>query len=66
MGLSDSTLKSLTKPCTTCCHDLSKYCLDDFELDSGCSECCNIHLRTHAHKDSDNESENAAPENEAA
>ena len=56
MGLSDSTLKSLTKPCETCIHDTNRYCLDDCEFDSGCG-CCNVHLKTNAHKGDEEESE---------
>jgi hypothetical protein len=45
MGVSESTLKALTQPC----HDFSKFCLDDCEFESNCSDCCKVHLRTHPH-----------------
>ena len=60
MGLSESTLQACTKPCETCIKDTNKYCLDDMEFDSNCSKCCTIHMRTHAHKRGDEESEESA------
>ena len=65
MGVSDSTLQALTRPCETCIHDTNRYCLDNMEFDSNCSECCQIHLRTHAHNDDDSGSEGVAEENAA-
>ena len=51
MGLSDSTLKALSEPCTKSCHDCSKYCLDDFEINSNCSKCCACHIKTNKHSE---------------
>ena len=53
MGVSESTLKALVAPC----HDFSKFCLDDCEFDSQCSDCCTMHLRTHPHEDSGSDEE---------
>ena len=61
MGVGDSTLQALSKPFTACCHDCSKYCLDDMEFDSNCSDCCRVHLRTHPHDESESEVEPPTP-----
>ena len=57
MGLSEATLKALSDPCTACIHDTNKYCLDNMSIDSQCSECCQLHIRTHAHNEESEESE---------
>ena len=62
MGLNESVIKSPTGPCEKCTHETNKYFLDDLELDSNCSKCCEFHMRSHAHKtdkDESTESENA-------
>ena len=56
MGLSESVIKSLTGPCEKSVHDCQKYTMDDMEIDSQCSECCQLHLKTHPHKDDEFES----------
>jgi hypothetical protein len=64
MGLSESVIKSLTGPCEKCSHECNKYFLDDLELDSNCSKCCEFHMRSHAHKtDKDDDFESAESEN---
>ena len=59
MGLNESNLRALTKPCQTCTHECNNYSLDNMEFDSNCSKCCEVHLKTHAHTDSDSEYESA-------
>ena len=61
MGSSESAtrLVGALNP-VACCHDLSRYCLDECTCDSGCGEtCCHLHLETHHtedYQDSDEES----------
>ena len=71
MGLSESVLKALSAPCIQCNRDCQKYTMDDMELDSSCSKCCSLHLKTHAHNEDDEDlasvgSENVAIENAGA
>ena len=60
MGLSESVLKALSDPCTKCSHDCQKYTMDDMELDSSCSKCCSLHLKTHAHEEDTEDSDLAS------
>ena len=60
MGLSESVLKALSDPCTKCSHDCQKYTMDDMELDSSCSKCCSLHLKTHAHEEDPEDSDFAS------
>ena len=47
MGTIDSkTSQTVMNPLGRCCHDCSRYCLDECACEYGCG-CCHIKIQTH-------------------
>ena len=63
MGNVDAkTTKTVMNPLQSCCHDCSRFCLDECDCEYQCG-CCSLKIQTHhtaSAEDSGAESENAA------
>jgi hypothetical protein len=60
MGNVDAkTTKTVMNPLQSCCHDCSRFCLDECDCEYQCG-CCRLKIQTHHTASADEESELAS------